>query len=406
MCIRDRYPYIHANSVMLPADHPNNPSKAVDLGIPILHSRITGYRPSVLETTTVKLKEGDTLGVYAVADEAITEDFEVVLTAARVKGEDVLVREAGASFDFSFSLDTDFYTKGSIPISPDNFNELPGGFGQSKPAVYPWITYARNKVATTVNTWYDFDYPNYVSREWQDLSFNLVNKSKAYILRYLGVLPDANSYKTRIYVEGRETNPEFETKELPNDNFFLPALTYDTNVNAGVKKLGPTKLLPERLIHGVKASIQHLDNGTSISDNGAGVDGDEIAVTINGVPFEMPYTGMYWDGYTLTLNLEELGFSVLPETNIVIFNIDDDALCPNSMFDTLTFYVLANPGPMASAQLPLPDEITSCEDQQIQISITDADGVDETTISLSVHSRILSHRFCACIVRNLHSPRP
>jgi len=267
----EKYPYIHANSVMLPADHPNNPSKAVDLGIPILHSRMTGYRPSVLETTTVKLKEGDTLGVYAIADEAITEDFSIILTAARVKGEDVLVREAGVSFDFSFSLDIDFYTKGSIPISPDNFNELPGGFGQSKPSVYPWITYARNKVATTVNSWYDFDYPNYVSREWQDLSFNLVNKNKAYILRYLGVLPNANSYKTRIRVEGRETNPEFETKDYPNDNFFLPALTYDTNINTGVKKLGPTKLLPERLIHGVKASIQHLDNGTSISANGVEV---------------------------------------------------------------------------------------------------------------------------------------
>ena len=267
----EKYPYIHANSVMLPPDHPNYVSKAVDLGIPLLHSRITGYRPSVLETTTVKLKEGDTLGVYVVADEAITQDFEIVLTGARVKGEDVLVREAGSSFDFSFSLDEDFYSKGSIPIAPDNFNELPGGFGQSKPSVYPWITYAKNKQATTVNTWYDFDYPNYVDREWQDLAFNLVNKNKAYIVRYLGVLPDANSSKTRIYVEGRETNPEFETKELPDDNFFPPALTYDTTVNDAVKKLGPTKLVPERLIHGVKASIQHLDSGTSISAGGVEV---------------------------------------------------------------------------------------------------------------------------------------
>lgn len=267
----EKYPYIHANSVMLPAEHPNNPSVAIDLGVPLLHRRITGVIPSPLENTTVKLKEGDTLGVYAVADEAITQDFTVIIKAARVKGADVLVREAGSVYDASFMLDNDVYTKPAIPISPDNFNELPGGMGQSKPAIYPWITYARNKQATTANTWYDFDYPNFVDREWQDLSFNLVNKTRAYIIRYLGVLPDSNSSKTRIYVEGRETNPEFVTRPLPEENFFFPAMTYDVAVNNGLKSAGPRKLVPERLIHGVKASIQHVDNGTSISANGVEV---------------------------------------------------------------------------------------------------------------------------------------
>lgn len=267
----EKYPYIHANSVMLPAEHPNNPSVAVDLGIPLLHRRITGYTPSPLENTTVKLKEGDTLGVYAVADESITQDFAVVIKAARARGDEVLVREAGAVYDASFVLDNDVYSKEPIPITPDRFNELPGGFGQSKPAIYPWVTYARNKQATTPNTWYSFDYPNFVDKEWQDLSFNLVNKTRAYIVRYLGVLANDNSKATRIYVEGRETNPEYETRPFPEENFFYPALTYDVELNNGLKFAGPKKLIPERLIHGVKASIQHIDNGTSIPANGVEV---------------------------------------------------------------------------------------------------------------------------------------
>lgn len=267
----EKYPYIHANSIMLPAEHQNNAGVAVDLGVPLLHRRITGYMPSPLENTTIKLKEGDTLGVYAVADEAITQDFTVVLKAARVKGADVLTREAGGIYDASFMLDADMYAKAPIEITPERFNELPGGLGQSKPAIYPWITYAKNKQATTTNTWYDFDYPNFVDREWQDLSFNLVNKTRAYIIRHLGVLPDSNSSKTRIYVEGRETNPEYETRPLPERNFFFPAMTYDIATNDGLKKFGPKKLMPERLIHGVKASIQHVDNGTSISANGVEV---------------------------------------------------------------------------------------------------------------------------------------
>jgi len=268
----EKFPYIHANSVMLPLEHPYNAGKAIDLGVPILHSRLMGRLPTPIETTTVKLKEGDSLGVYVVADEAITQDFEVRILAARARGDDVIRRETlGGMFDFSFSLDTDLYSAGVKRIDSSTFNELPGGTGQGKPAIYPWITYARNAQATTPNQWYDFKYPNYVHYEWQNLSWNLVNKDKAYLIRYLGVIPHSNSKATRIYVEGRETNPEYITRPLPEQNFFYPAMTYDTSVNANMRRAGPVPVPPVgvgRLIHGVKGGIQHLDNGTSIPADG------------------------------------------------------------------------------------------------------------------------------------------
>lgn len=269
----ERYPYIHANSIMLPKEEPELGYKCVNLGIPLLHSRLSGYTPSPLECTTVKLKEGDKLQVYAVADEAMTNvSFTVTLIAARARGADVLTKEAGSVYDPSFTLDTDVYSKAPVAISPSTFNELPGGVAQSKPAIYPWITYARNSVNTTPNVWYDFDYPGFVSREWQDLSFNLVDKSRAYLVRYLSVLPASNSYRTRIYIEGRETNPEYDT--TPVENFFLPARTYSNrpvaagSVNTISIAAGGNSLVPAGawyVLCGTNSRIQ-VYNGTTWVD--------------------------------------------------------------------------------------------------------------------------------------------
>ena len=276
----EKYPYVHANSVMLPLEHPNNAGKAVDLGVPITWTSLLGRRPSIFEATTVKLSEGNRLGVYVVADEAITQDFEIVIKASRVRGADVLSRVTGGVYTISFALDSDIYSKPAIRIDPATFNELPGGKGQSKPAIYPWITYAKNKQATTPNVWYAFKYPDFVSYEWQNLSFNLVQKSKAYLIKHLGVIPHDNSKALRFYKEGRETNPEYITRPLPEQNFFPPAMFYDTSVNAGLKNAGPKKLFPEMLYHGVKGGVQVIDSGTSISANG-------VEVHIYGIMFEL-----------------------------------------------------------------------------------------------------------------------
>lgn len=276
----EKFPYIHANSVMLPLEHPNNVGKAVDLGVPITWTSLLGKQPSIFESTTVKLKEGDTLGVYAVADEAITQNFEVVIKASRVRGADVLARVTGGVYTISFALDNDVFTKQAITITPSTFNELPGGKAQSKPAIYPWVIYARNSKATTPNVWYDFKYPDFVGFEWQNISFNLVNKSKAYLIKYLGVIPHSNMKAVRFFKEGRETNPEYVVRPLPEQNFFPPAMFYDTNVNAGLKHAGPKKLFPEMLYHGVKGGVQVIDNGTSIPANG-------VEVHVYGIVFEL-----------------------------------------------------------------------------------------------------------------------
>ncbi len=123
----------------------------------------------------------------------------------------------------------------------------------------------------------------------------------------------------------------------------------------------------------------------AISDVGAGINEATFQITVNGAEFTFPHFGIYWDGYTLTLNLMELGFSALPETNCVIFRVSDAAYCQNVMLDTLRFFVVSGTGPIANPLYPHNGAISSCPNQQIRIVIFDEDGIDETSIVLVVN---------------------
>ena len=274
------YDTIRINSVMMPAEHPNNAGVAIDLGIPYLWRPITGRIPTAIEGVCPKVARGQKLTVKVVPEDSIasTDSFTVILKAARVRGASKLVEVVGAPVvDASFALDADVYPK-TVGLSLEAFDELPGGLRQAKPQIFPWITYARNAQATTANMWYSFDYPNYVSDAWMNLSWNLVNKEEAYLVKALGVIPHANSKALRLYIEGRITNPEFTTRPLPEVNDFYPAMYYDVNVNAGIKKAGPVFLKKPFLFHGVKGGVQVIDNGTSIPANG-------VEVHVYGVKF-------------------------------------------------------------------------------------------------------------------------
>ena len=275
----DMYETIHIDSVMMPAEHPLHPSVAIDLGVPYLHRPILGRIPHPFEATTLKFKAGQKVMVKIVAREDIPSgvSFTVILRLARAhfaRGFEARLADiVGApSIDASFVLDADTYTKSPVPVDIDHWDELPGGLKQTKPQIFPWVTYALNKAATTPNKWYDFDYPNFVEETWMDLSWNLINKEVAYLVKAVGVHPHSNLYMTRLYVDGRPTQLEYITKPLPYYNYFFPAMTFDANVNKNLKKpCGPRVLEKPFLFHGVKGGIQIIDNGTSIPANGVRV---------------------------------------------------------------------------------------------------------------------------------------
>lgn len=268
------YDTININSIMNPLEAHLNAGIAIDFGTPYLWRPITGTIPLPTEATCPKVRRGDSVGVRTVADEDIAsgQDYTIILKAARVREESKLIEIIGAgAIDASFGLDADTYEKPVVPVRLDTFDELPGGLRQAKPQIFPWFTYARNKVDTTPNQWYDFSYDTYAEYPWMNLSWNLVNKEEAYRVDFLGVIPHDNSKAARLYVEGRVTNPEFTTRPLPEKNFFMPPQYYDTSVNAELKKAGPRAIKPPFLFHGVKGGIQIIDNGTAIPANGVEV---------------------------------------------------------------------------------------------------------------------------------------
>jgi hypothetical protein len=279
LMIEDKeYESLRISSIMAPLEHPLNVGAAINFGIPYLHRPLTGVTPTAIEGVCPKVARGQKLAIKTVADEALTESYAIVLKAARIRGASKLLEVVGTpTIDASFTLDTDTYHK-TVPVSLESFDELPGGLRQSKPQIFPWFTYARNRQATTANTWYTFDYDTYAQYPWMELTWNLVNKEAAYLVNYLGIIPHSNSKALRLYIEGRMTNPEFTTRPLPEKNYFPPAMYYDTAVNTNLKKSGPKKLLKPFLFNGVKGAIQVIDNGTSISADG-------VEVMVYGVEF-------------------------------------------------------------------------------------------------------------------------
>jgi hypothetical protein len=258
------------SSTMLPISSTRS-TVAIDLGKALLHAPIKGV-PSPLENTTIKAKVNDVISVKVTAIDTVTAPFMVYIKFARAIGRGKLseVVPIGA-YAKTFSINGDVYTGRAVPISQETWNELPGGVAQDKPQIFPFAVYSLNKNATTVNKEYSLSYPDNVAELWQQLFWKLADKREAYIITHLGVHPNANQKATRFFIDTRLTNPWFDTAPLPYYNEFLPASSYDDNVNANANKLGPKKIEPPFVFHGVTGGIQILDNGTSIPANGVEV---------------------------------------------------------------------------------------------------------------------------------------
>jgi hypothetical protein len=263
---------------MCPPEHPYNPGSSLFLGTPLLWRPITGIVPNVLDNTTLKVKPGDTAQVQVtpLVNLTSTDTITVSIKAARVKGASKFAEVVGVpSLAKQITLNGDLIANTVLPLSLNDFDKLPGGKSQDKPKVFPFITYAYNLNATTVNTPYEFSFAptgGNVQYSWQELYWNLVNADRAYIIDYLAVHPHANSKSAMLYVYGRETNPEFVTRPFPEYNYFYPLMTTDPNINERLRNETPRKISPPKLFHKVKGGVVIKDNGTSIPANGVRVE--------------------------------------------------------------------------------------------------------------------------------------
>ncbi|GAH80871.1 unnamed protein product, partial [marine sediment metagenome] len=149
------------------------------------------------------------------------------------------------------------------PVSLDTFTNFCAGNAKAdKPRVMPYIRFARNYAATTINTEYRMSHElGNTKYEWENMSWDLKAK-EALILEAIGVEPDANQRLKEVWVElGGVEYPidrwdcRYQFNELPIGG---PA---DGGI---INYQGPRILEKKYLTTEELAEIRVIDNGTSI----------------------------------------------------------------------------------------------------------------------------------------------
>jgi len=143
----------------------------------------------------------------------------------------------------------------------DSWTEVYGGLDAKKPYIYPYIRYANNAVATTTNEEFTFTkVGSRVLHDEQELDWNF-DKREALKLQYIGVDPHANQSYTRVYIQGRDSNPYAQTPDTAANEYPMPA---ERLANPPVIYKGPAALGRGMIIWNTKGSVGIKDNGTAI----------------------------------------------------------------------------------------------------------------------------------------------
>lgn len=149
---------------------------------------------------------------------------------------------------------------GGAGINLGNWTECYGGLDAKKPYIYPFIRYANNATATTTNEEYTFTKAS--SRVLHDemvFDWNF-EKKEALQLQYIGVDPHANHAYTRVYIQGRDSNPYAMTPDGVENEYPMPV----DRTQPPLHYHGPAPLGRGAIIWNTKGYIGIKDNGTSI----------------------------------------------------------------------------------------------------------------------------------------------
>jgi len=278
----DSYPHVVFNELMAPPINEYSPNigpffkdrsaLCFNIGNPIL----AGGSPM---DATPKIGPRKALSVEvkapvaAEAGAAITENLLVRVTVAEVKGEETARRileyhnalTAGGEVKQGFDLvelerDMSVSHDKNVPFSLANWTKLHGGMDAAKPRIWPYVSYAQNRLITTANSEYGLhDIGNRVSQDFMEMFWNF-DETEAMRLTHLGVLSHANLLQARLYKYGRSTNPWYDCRILDNELplGLLPA------AGPPFPYQGPFELMRPKLIWDEKAEMQIMDNATPV----------------------------------------------------------------------------------------------------------------------------------------------
>lgn len=182
------------------------------------------------------------LGGNSIGQDFVLKDFE----------------ENGDVAEYTVTKNVDMAEDGKFAM--DNWTELYGGLDARKPYIYPYIRYGNNAAATTTNEEYIFTkIGSNVLHDEQELDWNF-GKGQALKLQHIGVDPAADQRYTRVYIQGRDSNPWSWTPNTVTNEFPMPL--DQTGIPLHYK--GPASLGRGLIIWNTKGNVGIKDNGTSI----------------------------------------------------------------------------------------------------------------------------------------------
>ncbi|MCD6502524.1 hypothetical protein J7L01_07965, partial [bacterium] len=129
------------------------------------------------------------------------------------------------------------------------------------------------------------------------------------------------------------------------------------------------------------------DISVHIADSLAGLADSCLWMTINDtIDFDLASTAIDWDGETLVLSSSAAGlaFSGGDNIDVCVHACDDPDYCPPNDSLHCWRFSIATGGPIATIIEPLDGTVSACSLQQIIVTLEDSNGVDESTIELSI----------------------
>ena len=166
--------------------------------------------------------------------------------------------ENGDIAEYSVDKTVDMTEEGKFRL--DDWTEVYGGLDAKKPYIYPYIRYANNAAATTTNEEYVFTkVGSNVLHDEQELDWNF-DKREALKLQHIGVGPNVNHKYTRVYIQGRDSNPYAWTPDGAENEFPMPG----GRTQPPEHYRGPAALGRGMIIWNTKGNVGIKDNGTAI----------------------------------------------------------------------------------------------------------------------------------------------
>lgn len=198
---------------------------------------------------------------------------QLVMSPARID-----IRDRTRDRVFSFE-------KEALPINADNWQILPGGPRQGKPAIMPYFKWARNAKATTPNVEYQFRFETgNVAQEEMDMYFPYDTQDKALFIKGFGVRAAANIRYAWIANTGDQNH-----KEHPKGK--IPVTQYNNPIHFGAAQPvypggWPLYFAIPRFVDNELLIWKDLGY-VAIMDNQTPVAADSVYVALNGIMFDL-----------------------------------------------------------------------------------------------------------------------